>query len=531
MEIKNIVKKNYNEAIDFYNQAIALLDKAELYGNRAAAYLLMEKFEDSLDDCLASIRLDVNYRKGYVRGIRCYRELGKLEDAKRFAASAVALFPNDPEVKEQADRVNICDEKLTRIKQRLSKISNKYCALYEHVMNPINDNNSNNNNDSNTNDDDNDYEMKQDKNKNKTTFYNIDTTKSYKIDENDTNQCEIILSNIQNLLDSDMSKSLDLKCLNVEACIVKQDYMNALSQATNLLRINQNYGPAIKIRAIALFKNGHHDSALKHVKTVMSQDPDNKEIQQLFRILKNILRLKELGNDAFKSGNNNEAISKYSECIANDPTNFVFNSVVYANRAAAWLSKSEYSKACNDCTLCLECDPQYVKAYIRRSKAYVGLEKYEEAVNDAEAAYKLDPSNSEIKQLLRENKIELKKSKRKNYYKILGIDKTSDEQQIKKGFRNQAMKWHPDKFNTASEEDRKKAEETFKEIGEAYEILKDPQLRERYDAGYDLEDIKNGGMGGFSSGGVDISHIFDLLGQMGGGMSGHGGQSFTFRFG
>jgi len=98
------------------------------------------------------------------------------------------------------------------------------------------------------------------------------------------------------------------------------------------------------------------------------------------------------------------------------------------------------------------------------------------------------------------------------------------------------MIWHPDKFSTEPEDERKKAEEKFKEIGEAYEILKNPTTRERYDAGYDIEDIKNGGMGGFSSSNGDYSHIFDLLGQMGGGGPsygghGHGGHSFSFRFG
>jgi len=510
--------KDYYDAIDFYSQAIEIVDKPEFYGNRAAAYLLVSKYEDALNDCLSAVRLDISYRKGYIRGIRCYRELGKLDDAKRFALSGLQLFPNDREVKEQADSVDICFHKLDKIKQRLSKISHKYHSLYDHIINS---------NDNNIDDlKDNDYNHDQ--------FSNIDTQKSYKIDDNDSKECDIILSMIQDLLVNDMSQSLDLKCLHVETLIVKQDYENALTEATILLRSNPNYGLAIKIRAIVLFKNGHHEPANKHIKVAMSQDPDNKEIQQLFRTFKNILRLKEEGNEAIKNEDYDKAIIKYHDCIASDVTNFVFNSAVYCNRAVAWLHKEQYSKACNDCTLCLECDPNYIKAYARRAKAYFHLTNYQQAVNDAEMAYKLDPHNDDIKQLLRKYRLELKKSKRKNYYEILCIDKNSDEQQIRKGFRAQAMKWHPDKFNTASEDDRKKAEEKFKEIGEAYEVLKDPKLRERYDAGYDIEDIKNGdsgNMGGFSSDGIDISHIFDLLEQMRGGGGGGGTNSFSFRFG
>ena len=86
----------------------------------------------------------------------------------------------------------------------------------------------------------------------------------------------------------------------------------------------------------------------------------------------------------------------------------------------------------------------------------------------------------------------------------------------------------------------------FKDIGEAYALLSDPQKRDSYDNGMDLEDIQNGGHG-FHGGGVDPSEIFQMFfgsGGMGGGMGGmpggffggggkkkSGGQQFEFRFG
>merc|ERR1712129_637648 len=108
-----------------------------------------------------------------------------------------------------------------------------------------------------------------------------------------------------------------------------------------------------------------------------------------------------------------------------------------------------------------------------------------------------------------------------------------------------AMLWHPDKFASGTDDEKAKAEATFKEIGEAYEVLKDPKLKQRYDSGVDIENLKSGGCGhgmGGMGGGVDISHIFDLLGGMqgggggmpggfsfgGGGMPGRGGHSFRF---
>ncbi len=64
----------------------------------------------------------------------------------------------------------------------------------------------------------------------------------------------------------------------------------------------------------------------------------------------------------------------------------------------------------------------------------------------------------------------------KDYYKILGVSKSASQEEIKKAYRKLAVKYHPDK-----NPDNKEAEEKFKEIAEANEVLKDPEKRKRYD--------------------------------------------------
>ena len=115
---------------------------------------------------------------------------------------------------------------------------------------------------------------------------------------------------------------------------------------------------------------------------------------------------------------------------------------------------------------------------------------------------------------------------KRDYYEILGISKTASPEEIKRAYRELALKHHPDRVG---DEHKKEAEEKFKEISEAYAVLTDPQKRAAYDqygyAGFDqrysTEDI-------FRS--ADFSSIFEDLGVGGGifddilgGMFGMGG--------
>ncbi len=108
----------------------------------------------------------------------------------------------------------------------------------------------------------------------------------------------------------------------------------------------------------------------------------------------------------------------------------------------------------------------------------------------------------------------------KDYYKILGVRHDADGAEIKKAYRKLAMKFHPDQ-----NKDNPKAEEKFKEINEAYDVLKDEQKRSAYDqygsAAFDGSmGAAGAGAGGFSSG--SFSDIFeDMFGEfMSGGHKG-----------
>ena len=102
----------------------------------------------------------------------------------------------------------------------------------------------------------------------------------------------------------------------------------------------------------------------------------------------------------------------------------------------------------------------------------------------------------------------------KDFYKVLGVSKDADEATIKKAYRKLARTWHPDQ-NKGNPE----AEERFKEIGEAYTVLSNPEQRQQYDA---IRTMGTGGFrGGAGGGGASGVNFEDIFGAFGGGNGGN----------
>lgn len=110
---------------------------------------------------------------------------------------------------------------------------------------------------------------------------------------------------------------------------------------------------------------------------------------------------------------------------------------------------------------------------------------------------------------------------KRDYYEVLGLSKSASDDEIKKAYRKLAKKYHPD-MNPGD----KAAEESFKEVNEAYAVLSDPDKKSKYDQfGHSAFDPSMGGsgFGGAGFGGFDFGDIFSSM--FGGGFGGGGGSS------
>lgn len=459
--------KDYTQAIGYYTKAIILQPESSTYlGNRAAAYMSAGKYKDALEDCTRAAELDPTNPKILLRLARIYTSLGRPEEA----IATFGRIQPPPSAKDMAPA-----------RDMLSYIQAAQKALQEGTSASM-------------------------------VLHPLDMA--------------------ERLLGIGASRPRKWVLMRGEA-LLKMGDINSLGEAQNiamsLLRNNSQDPEALVIRGRALYASGENDKAIQHFRKALSCDPDFKDAIKWLRTVQRLDRMKGEGNDEYKAGRWQSALEKYTAALEIDPANKGTNSKILQNRALCHTKLKQYDEAIADCERAISLDPSYLKARKTKANALGLAERWEDCVKEWKALQELEPEDRTIAQEVKRAELELKKSQRKDYYKILGIDKNADETQIKKAYRKLAIVHHPDKNPGDAS-----AEARFKDISEAYETLSDPQKRARYDSGDDLvdpSDMFGGGMGG-GMGGIDPEIIIQMMGGQGGhgfgggGFGGFGGGGF-----
>jgi len=380
---------------------------ATYLSNRAAAYISAGQYKNALEDCIRADELDPQNAKILLRLARTYTNLGRPQDA----LDTFARIQPAPSAKDVAPAK----------------------AQLQHIK------------------------VAEDALKNGTTG----------------SMALHALDQAEKILGLGAPKPRKWQLMRGEAYL-KMGNVNALGDAQNvamnLLRNNNQDPEALVLRGRALYAQGDNEKAIQHFRQALNCDPDYRDAVKYLRMVQKLDRLKTEGNAEYKAGRWAAAVEKYQQALEVDPLNKGTNSKILGNRALCRIQLKDYSGAIEDCEKAIAMDPSYTKAKKTKATALGQSGNWEEAVRELKALAEADPQDAGMAKEVRRAEMELKKSKRKDYYKILGVEKDADDNQIKKAYRKAAIIHHPDK-NPGDED----AAARFKDIGESYETLSDPE--------------------------------------------------------
>eukprot|EP00475_Leptophrys_vorax_P042079 TRINITY_DN793_c0_g2_i2.p2 TRINITY_DN793_c0_g2~~TRINITY_DN793_c0_g2_i2.p2 ORF type:complete len:496 (+),score=151.53 TRINITY_DN793_c0_g2_i2:31-1488(+) len=303
----------------------------------------------------------------------------------------------------------------------------------------------------------------------------------------------------------------------IDALLHERDYETLIASAGKLLLFDKNNMHAYLQRGNAYLLTGNEDMALKHYKEGLRFNPEHKGLKAAFRKLRQIQKFEENSTTMMNNRDYLGAIVELDAALNVDPDNHLKNKQFYFTKCKALKMVGKLDEAIAACSAALQIDGNMLDVLTTRGDLYLKKELFEDAVRDYENAHRINPHDHSINEGLHNARFELKKSQRKDYYKILGVDMHADDATIKKAYRKAALKYHPDKQVGATDEEKEIAEKMFKDVAESYEVLSNPEKRGRFDRGEDLQDQQQG-FNPFQGGGTPF------------GFGGPGGFQFHFRF-
>uniref|UniRef100_A0A672ZLX2 DnaJ homolog subfamily C member 3-like n=1 Tax=Sphaeramia orbicularis TaxID=375764 RepID=A0A672ZLX2_9TELE len=295
--------------------------------------------------------------------------------------------------------------------------------------------------------------------------------------------------------------------LRADCYIRMGDPQKAIQDLTPTTRLrNDNRAAFLKLSMLHYSLGEHHES-LNHIRECLKLDQDDKECFSHYKQVKKLSKQLDVAEELIQEDRYQEAIDKYESVMKTEPS-VQFYTNLAKERICFCLVKVKLAlEAIDVCSEAHQRDPRNANVLRDRAEAYILNQEYEKAVQDYQEAREFDGDSNDIREGLERAQKLLKISRKRDYYKILGVNRNANKQEIIKAYRKLAQQWHPDNFQ--SEAEKKEAEKKFIDIASAKEVLTDPEMRQKFDAGEDPLDPEN---------------------QQGGGGGGHGGHGWPFHF-
>ena len=479
----------YGEALRLYSQAIGTCpEEGAYYGNRAACWMMLGKYERVVDDCAQGLRRATDAQpapwvgKVRQRQATALTRLGKLERAEDVLSEGVERGGENSEALKAA-------LKQTRELRTAKRVAEGAMEEGAHGK---------------------------------------------------------ALTNLSTLL-SHVTESTELLMLHARCLLLLRRPIDAAREAQKALALDEDLLPAYVLRADALHAMGQTDKAMKHLREALSRDPDHSEagrtLKRLRRLVADMDRLKQTITAAMSKRLFEEAIAALGEALKVAGDDRHLTAPLYADRAKAYqrLARSRemgqtrrereaasgggasavessvrtadgeappdeeedpraganacWRRCLQDCSTAVYEDCTLLEPYLLRAEALQSMERWGEALGVLEACLNSEPSRRQDQRVLEkvaEAQFLVKKSERKDLYGLLGVKgvgSKASEREIRAAYKRAALDCHPDRMMDSSNEEIAAAEAKFKELGEALDVLTDEFKRKLWDEGHDLESI------------------------------------------
>ncbi|PWI72572.1 DnaJ and TPR domain protein [Purpureocillium lilacinum] len=270
--------------------------------------------------------------------------------------------------------------------------------------------------------------------------------------------------------------------------------------------------PHLLISATTFYGLGDFDHGLAQIRKCLHSDPDSKVCKKLHRQQKAVQKSYSKAEAQINRGQTTTAgrslVGTAEEpglvSIIRDQVEDLRKEGRIPPKARARLyemavemtcqaySESNHKDAAKYCEEALELDADSFWGLMHKGKALLKKEEFEAAIRTLEKAAEVRPDKQDkVNPILNKAQIALKRSKSKDYYKVLGVANDADEKQIKSAYRKASKQFHPDKAAKQGVS-KEEAEKKMASINEAYEVLSNPELRARFDRGDDPNSQETG---------------------------------------
>ena len=238
----------------------------------------------------------------------------------------------------------------------------------------------------------------------------------------------------------------DLMWMKAQSLFHIGDFYGVISDTGKILKQHPNHLEAYQLRGQAYFRLGEHDQAILHFREGLKFDPEHKGCKAGHKLVKSFEKKGKKAEAAYDAKKYKEAIDLWWSAINIDSSHVAFFLANLLRIVQAHTRLGEHEKAIEEAEKHVNFE-ETVEGLWALGDAQQAGEKFQEAVRSYRRAEEIatDENKKRAQEKIREGEVAYKQSKEKNYYKVLGIPRSATAKEIKKAYRELALKWHPDK--------------------------------------------------------------------------------------